>query len=72
MANALKTEVERVAGKVADFYVHYTRVTRAGKRKNFFDAMWAPDEETARRKTKAFAKELGWNIEITRVEPVAK
>ena len=58
-----RTDVEQCAGRRADFYIHYTR-----HGKKYFDAMWAPDEVTARERLIAMAAEIGWTVEITRVE----
>lgn len=60
------TDVERAAGKRADFHVYYRR-----NGKLFFDAMWAASAEEATAKMLGFARELRWNIKIVRVDPVA-
>ena len=59
------TEAEQIAGKRADFLVYYRR-----KGKLFYDAMWADTAEEAERQMLGSAKELRWQIEIVRVEPI--
>ncbi len=59
------SEVEQIAGKRADFRVYYRR---SGKL--YFDAMWGETEAVVRRKFLAFAKELRWKVEITKVVPI--
>ncbi len=59
------TDAERVAGKRADFHVYYRR---NGKLR--LDAMWAPTADEAKASMLAFARELGWRVEIVRVDAV--
>ncbi len=60
------TDTERCAGKRADFHVYYRR--RNGKL--CLDAIWADTADEAKASMFAFARELGWYIEIVRVDAV--
>ena len=73
MADTYKLcSVEEAAGCRADFRVHYTRMVRKA-RKPFFDAVWAPDEDAARVRFLASARELRWRgVIVTRVVAVPK
>lgn len=59
MAQPKTTAVERAAGKRATHLVYYTRGGR-----NYFDAIWADDDEQARERFLAFASELGWKVTV--------
>jgi hypothetical protein len=56
-------DVERKAGLRARHVVYYRR---NGKR--YLDGLWSPTAESARADFLAMAKELGWSVEIERVE----
>ena len=61
------SRTEREAGRRADFRVYYIRTVR-GQPKAYFDAMWAPSVDEARRRFLAAAKEVGWDhVTITRI-----
>lgn len=59
------SDTERAAGRRADYHVYYRK-----RGKLYFDPMWADSETEAKAKMLAFARELGWRVEVVRVERV--
>jgi hypothetical protein len=55
--------VERAAGFAGRFIVYYRR-----NGKIYWDAMFAPTKEQAESDFLAMASEIGWKVEIDRVE----
>lgn len=63
MAQPSTLKIERVAGQRATFVVYYKR-----NGKTYLDGLFSRTEEMARRDFLAGAQELGWTVEIDRIE----
>lgn len=55
--------IERAAGQRATFVVYYRR-----NGKNYLDGLYSADEAAARAEFEGLAEELGWRVEVDRVE----
>ena len=67
MAQPRTLTIERQAGERATFVVYYSRTTRKGT-KQYLDGLFSPTAEQARADFEAMAAELGWKVEVERVE----
>lgn len=56
-------EVEKAVGTLGRFIVYYRRDGRP-----MWDAMWSPTAEQAEADFLGFATDLGWTVEVDRVE----